>query len=71
MQVGFRVSKETKEKIRKDAENSGCKSVSDYLRRAWRIAKKHPELLAEVEKEELDFQRSRPMSSWHPDVRKD
>lgn len=66
--VVFKVSREIKDEINADSKTAGFRSMSEYLRMAWRLAKKHPELLEEVRQEELEYQRTLPMSCWHPDA---
>ncbi len=57
-----------RDKLRKDAASQGL-TLSEYLRMAWRLAKRNPELLKEVEAEEQEYQRSLSMSCWHPDAK--
>lgn len=71
IKVGFKIPRDERSEILEASKAVGLKSMSEYLRLAWRLAKKHPEMLDEVKKEELEYQRSRPMSSWHPDAQKD
>ncbi len=69
--VGFRVPAEIKEDLQKEAENAGFSTVASYLRSAWRLAKARPDLLSQIEAEELDYQQNRPMSCYHPMARRE
>ena len=66
--VGFQATEEQCAQIALDAEKLGFQSVSSLLRTAWRLARKHPELLDEAKLEELDDLRSRPLNGSHPSI---
>ena len=66
--ICFQVTLEQRKQIAEDAEKLGFSSASEFLRTAWRFARRHPELLKEARQEEIDDLRTRPLSGWHPDV---
>ena len=64
--VGFQATEEQYSQITLDAADLGFQSVSSLLRTAWRLARKHPELLEEARLEELEDLHSRPLNGSHP-----
>jgi len=62
--VGIKLSSKQKAQLKNDAEANGY-TVSEYLRRAWYMARQHPELLSETNGEEDKFQKAMGPSRWH------
>jgi hypothetical protein len=69
-QIAWRVTISECDLIREEAKKAGFDSLASYMRAAWVVARRNPDLIDEARQEVVNFRKTRPMSFAHPDAKR-